>query len=92
MVRLLLVLAPAVSILSGMGVSYVIRFLAKNIKNYFKKGKSKSKKYNVPPEVSLGGIILVIFLVCTYCQHANIAGAEYYSHPSVILGIVLWRF
>jgi dolichyl-diphosphooligosaccharide---protein glycosyltransferase len=80
MVRLLLVLAPAVSVMGGIGISVIIRFFAKSVMRGSEGGKKRA-----PLEASLAGIGLLIYLACTYVFHANFTGAEAYSSPSVVL-------
>lgn len=77
MVRLLLVLAPAVAVTGGIGVSVIVRYFAKSL--------VRKDKKRVPLEAALAGLALLIYLVCTYVFHATFTGAEAYSSPSVVL-------
>mmetsp|Transcript_34527 Transcript_34527/g.31225 ORF Transcript_34527/g.31225 Transcript_34527/m.31225 type:complete len:449 (-) Transcript_34527:73-1419(-) len=79
MVRLLLVLAPAAAVMAGIGVSSIIQFFVKSIKN-----RNPGKK-RAPLEASIVGIIFIAYLVTTYIFHATMTGAEAYSSPSVVL-------
>lgn len=101
MVRLLLVLAPAVSIMSGIGVSWTIQLFTKSIREYVlswgkeddkeqkdkqkDQPKKKKRKRRVPPEIALIGLIFIGYLVSIYILHANFAGSEAYASPSIIL-------
>lgn len=89
MVRLLLVLAPAVCIVGGIGASAVIRYFTKSLRAMFitlrSKKDPKKLKNLATPEVAFLGILLVIYLCSCYVFHGNVAGAEAYSSPSIIL-------
>jgi len=93
MVRLLLVLAPAVAIMAGIGASYCIRFFTKSIRVLFIKpktrvdadGKPKKAKRYAPPEIAFIGILFIIYLSSIYVLHSNFTGSEAYSSPSIIL-------
>ena len=85
MVRLLLVLAPAVSIMAGTGISWTIRKFAKSVRSFILPSKEKKKKYRIPPEIAFVGLILFGYYCSVYILHANFAGAEAYSSPSIIL-------
>ena len=91
MVRLLLVLAPAVSICGGIGASYTIRYLTKSLRSMLvtqrpKPSRSNKKSFKPAPlEVVVIGILFISYLSTTFVFHATIAGGEAYSSPSVIL-------
>eukprot|EP01017_Pseudomicrothorax_dubius_P006254 TRINITY_DN11755_c0_g1_i1.p1 TRINITY_DN11755_c0_g1~~TRINITY_DN11755_c0_g1_i1.p1 ORF type:complete len:762 (+),score=212.95 TRINITY_DN11755_c0_g1_i1:119-2404(+) len=91
MVRLLLVLAPAVSVMAGIGVSYLFRKFTQAIRSSFEKpakdkqGRQTTQKKRIPPELAAIGLIFVVYMCSTYAFHATNAGAESYSHPSIIL-------
>jgi len=76
MVRLLLVLSPAVAIASGIGLSSVARNLAKSI---------RSPTPFLPKISSIFGLIIVTYLCSTFIFHGTIMGSEVYSNPSVVL-------
>ena len=38
-------------------------------------------------EIAVLGLLLVTYMICIYTFHANAAGAEAYSSPSIILCI-----
>jgi len=81
MVRLLLVMAPAVCIASGVGISWVFRIFAKSIRNVF----THKNKAKIPFEFSIIGFVLISYFVCTYIFHSNFTAAEAYSSPSIIM-------
>lgn len=90
MVRLLLVLGPAVSIVGGIGISWTVNLFTKSLHNrvFWRANKNKPKedsKFNVSPLVSLIGLLLIGYLIMIYIMHANFTGAEAYSSPSIIL-------
>jgi len=80
MVRLLLVLAPAVCIMAAIGLSSLITFFSKSIRGTTKPGKKRAAW-----EISVLGTILLVYLASTYVFHATFTGAEAYSSPSVVL-------
>mmetsp|Transcript_59114 Transcript_59114/g.68406 ORF Transcript_59114/g.68406 Transcript_59114/m.68406 type:complete len:756 (+) Transcript_59114:26-2293(+) len=82
MVRLLLVLAPAVCVMGGIGASSTIKFFVKSIRGF---KHPESNKRAAPFEVSLLGIAFIVYSICIYIFHATAAGAEAYSSPSIIL-------
>ncbi len=95
MVRLLLVLAPAVSILSGVGVSNMIRFFLDSVMDSRNEGgdtktrrrrrdKTKKKSF-VAWFVAFTGVSVLMYMITTFICHATFAGAEVYSSPSIVL-------
>lgn len=92
MVRLLLVLAPAVSIMGGIGVSTTVRYFTKSLRSLVivekpstNPEKKDKKRRRAPIEVSILALLFITYLVSIYIFHANFAGAEAYSSPSIIL-------
>jgi len=85
MVRLLLVLAPAVSIMAGIGVSWTFRYFAKAVRSTLVPEVQKKKKHRIPVEVALIGMVLMGYYCSIYVLHANFAGSEAYASPSIIL-------
>ena len=84
MVRLLLVLGPAVSIVGGIGVSWTVNLFTKSLR-YSILGSKKKNKLRINPFISLLGLSLIAYLVMIFILHANFTGAEAYSSPSIIL-------
>lgn len=92
MVRLLLVLAPAVSIMAGIGLSWTIKLFTKSIREHLlsigedpEKPKKRSKRQRVPVGIAVLGLVVVGYFAGVYVLHANFAGAEAYASPSIIL-------
>lgn len=91
MVRLMLVLAPVMCILSGIAVSATLATYFKNIDVVTQKPKPASKKKSVDPtytfknEVAWGVILLVTFFLVTYTFHCTWVTSEAYSSPSIVL-------
>ncbi|KAL4472384.1 hypothetical protein ABPG74_018333 [Tetrahymena malaccensis] len=87
MVRLLLVLGPALSIVGGIGVSWTVNLFTKSLRNFVfgAKKQEKKTKFHVSPTVSLVGLLLIGYLISIYIMHCNYTGAEAYSSPSIIL-------
>jgi hypothetical protein len=86
MVRLLLVLSPAVAIASGIGISSVARNLTRSI---------GSRTPFIPRVAALLALFVklsffnnfkaITYFSCTFVFHGSIMGAEVYSNPSVVL-------
>lgn len=88
MVRLLLILGPAVAIVGGIGVSWTINLFTKSLRyNFLGRPiqKKSETKFRVNTGVAIIGLILIFFLILVYILHANFVGAEAYSNPSIIL-------
>uniref|UniRef100_A0A8C5D268 Dolichyl-diphosphooligosaccharide--protein glycosyltransferase subunit STT3A n=1 Tax=Gadus morhua TaxID=8049 RepID=A0A8C5D268_GADMO len=75
MVRLMLVLAPVMCILSGIGVSQVLTTYMKNLD--VSRPDKKSKKH--------GMILVMAFFLITYTFHSTWVTSEAYSSPSIVL-------
>ena len=90
MIRLLLVVAPALCILSGIGVSKLMRKAIKAIVNSpsnKKQPESESKGTSSMIRFLFGAIVIAVLAVMSikFVLHGSIVGAEVYSSPSVIL-------
>lgn len=88
MVRLLLVMAPAACIVGGIGVSWLIRYFTKSIREKILGRSKKSMKKDKPAfswSAALIGLVLLSYLISIYILHSNYTGAEAYSSPSIIL-------
>lgn len=96
MVRLLLIVAPALCVLSGIGVSGLLR---DTLKVFIKRRNKKKNEVKPKPEeteksghvkllmkaFSVLTIILLSMLMLKYMLHGSMIGAEVYSSPTVIL-------
>lgn len=89
MIRLMLVSGPALCILSGIGLSYLLKKLSFSIKagilGLIGSAKPKESKNVLPMKISLLGLGLIYYLVLKSVFHGTWAAAEAYSHPSIIL-------
>uniref|UniRef100_A0A673L327 Dolichyl-diphosphooligosaccharide--protein glycosyltransferase subunit STT3A n=1 Tax=Sinocyclocheilus rhinocerous TaxID=307959 RepID=A0A673L327_9TELE len=89
MVRLMLVLAPVMCILSGIGVSQVLTTYMKNLDVSRPDKKSKKQQdstYPIKNEVrSIGMILVMAFFLITYTFHSTWVTSEAYSSPSIVL-------
>ncbi|CAG9311225.1 STT3A_1 [Blepharisma stoltei] len=92
--RLLLVFAPALCILSGIGVSETIYKFVRHITNYKswqeyvksrKNAKAARPRYGIPIEISIILIILIGYAISNYIYHSVWATAEGYSSPSIVM-------
>jgi dolichyl-diphosphooligosaccharide--protein glycosyltransferase len=88
MVRLMLVLAPVMCILSGIAVSATLNTYMKNL-DMNRKEKSKAKKteanYPLKNEVATVVVLLVTVFLITYVFHCTWVTSEAYSSPSIVL-------
>uniref|UniRef100_A0AAY5KV94 Dolichyl-diphosphooligosaccharide--protein glycosyltransferase subunit STT3A n=1 Tax=Esox lucius TaxID=8010 RepID=A0AAY5KV94_ESOLU len=88
MVRLMLVLAPVMCILSGIGVSQVLTTYMKNLDISRPDKKSKKQQdatYPIKNEVASGMILVMTFFLITYTFHSTWVTSEAYSSPSIVL-------
>uniref|UniRef100_A0A8C1WSI8 Dolichyl-diphosphooligosaccharide--protein glycosyltransferase subunit STT3A n=1 Tax=Cyprinus carpio TaxID=7962 RepID=A0A8C1WSI8_CYPCA len=101
MVRLMLVLAPVMCILSGIGVSQVLTTYMKNLDVSRPDKKSKKQQdstYPIKnevrsllliflsfPYVGCGMILVMAFFLITYTFHSTWVTSEAYSSPSIVL-------
>ncbi|KAF6041303.1 STT3A [Bugula neritina] len=97
MVRLMLVLAPVMCILAGIGVSATLTTYMKNLDPIFggKKSEQTAKKstkkissdYNYPMknEVATAVVFTLTLFLITYVFHCTWVTSEAYSSPSIVL-------
>jgi len=87
MVRLMLVLAPVMCILSGIGISSVLMAYMKNleISKHDKKSKKTDANYPIKNEVATVVILLMSLFLMTYTFHCTWVTSEAYSSPSIVL-------
>ncbi|XP_022103559.1 dolichyl-diphosphooligosaccharide--protein glycosyltransferase subunit STT3A [Acanthaster planci] len=88
MVRLMLVLAPVMCILSGIGVSSVLTTYVRNLdinKPEKKSKKAEASNYPIKNEVASGVVLLVTIFLITYTFHCTWVTSEAYSSPSIVL-------
>ncbi|XP_072176036.1 dolichyl-diphosphooligosaccharide--protein glycosyltransferase subunit STT3A-like [Diadema setosum] len=90
MVRLMLVLAPVMCILSGIGISSVLNNYMKNLDIVKAEKKSTKKEYGdnaypIKNEVASAIVLLVTFFLITYTFHCTWVTSEAYSSPSIVL-------
>ena len=93
MVRLMLVLAPVMCILSGITVSHLLTKYIKSVDSSGEKKVSDPKKLRkieqqsggVKSEVALAFVGVLTFLLITYTFHCTWVTSEAYSSPSIVL-------
>lgn len=89
MVRLMLVLAPVMCILGGMGVSAMLLSYAKNLDvaatSKRSSGAKTERNFPYKNEVSWGVISILSGFLITYAWHCTWVTAEAYSSPSIVL-------
>ncbi|ELU12621.1 hypothetical protein CAPTEDRAFT_166596 [Capitella teleta] len=88
MVRLMLVLAPVMCILSGIAVSSILTTFMRNL-DISRKDKKAVRKgdnnYPIKNEVATGVIIMMSLFLLTYTFHCTWVTSEAYSSPSIVL-------
>jgi len=88
MIRLMLVSGPSACVLSGIGLSYILRKICQSIKAELRSltGQPVPKKKGlISFEFAIIGLILVCVACCKAVFHGTWAAAEAYSHPSIIM-------
>ncbi|ESO07295.1 hypothetical protein HELRODRAFT_98643 [Helobdella robusta] len=87
MVRLMLVLAPVMCILSGIAVSSTLSEYMKNLDSVQKNKKAKKPDANYPVknEVATGVVAMVTIFLVMYTFHCSWVTSEAYSSPSIVL-------
>ncbi|KAL3889858.1 hypothetical protein ACJMK2_002184 [Sinanodonta woodiana] len=87
MVRLMLVLAPVMCILSGIGVSGTLTSYMKNldISRKDKKSKKPDNSYPLKNEIATGVVLMMLSFLITYTFHCTWVTSEAYSSPSIVL-------
>ena len=89
MVRLMLVLAPVMCILSGIAVSSILSTYMRNLDLFEETRSKKAKKgdpsYPVKSEIAGFIVLLMTFLLVTYTFHCTWVTSEAYSSPSIVL-------
>jgi len=87
MVRLMLVLAPVMCILSGIGISTILFTYMKNIDSAKLDKKLKKSEDNYPKksEIATMVIFFMAFILANYTFHCTWVTSEAYSSPSIVL-------
>lgn len=90
MVRLMLVLAPVMCIVSAIGISGILGVYMKNIEFGDSKAKKRPDKkidtsYPVKSEIATGIVVMMTILLLTYTFHCTWVTSEAYSSPSIVL-------
>ncbi|KAK3912605.1 Dolichyl-diphosphooligosaccharide--protein glycosyltransferase subunit STT3A [Frankliniella fusca] len=87
MVRLMLVLAPVMCILSGIAVSAMLTIYMRQVdpsKNVDKKVK-KFDNFSMKSEIATAFVGMITFLLISYTFHCTWVTSEAYSSPSIVL-------
>jgi len=97
MVRLMLVLAPVMCVLSGIGISSVLTTYMRNLdinqtkKNVSGTSSTRSRRtddsttYPHKNEIAFGVVCMMTFFLMTYVFHCTWVTSEAYSSPSIVL-------
>ncbi|XP_037569359.1 LOW QUALITY PROTEIN: dolichyl-diphosphooligosaccharide--protein glycosyltransferase subunit STT3A-like [Dermacentor silvarum] len=87
MVRLMLVLAPVMCILAGIGVSAMLTTYSKqvDVAPPDKKGKRHEGNYFMRTEVAQGFVAMMCIFLTSYTMHCTWVTSEAYSSPSIVL-------
>merc|ERR1719331_1909093 len=87
MVRLMLVLAPVMCILGGIGMSAVLTTYMKNLESSSKEKKNKRLESNYPlkNEIASCVVVLMTTFLLFYAFHCTWVTSEAYSSPSIVL-------
>merc|ERR1711976_905160 len=87
MVRLMLVLAPVMCILSGIAVSSILTTFMRNldISRKDKKTRKTDTNYPIKNEVATAVVLMMSVFLLTYTFHCTWVTSEAYSSPSIVL-------
>eukprot|EP00731_Ephydatia_muelleri_P011014 Em0005g1600a len=87
MVRLMLVLAPVMCVLSGIAVTGILSVYMRNLDVIDTKTRKKKvdTSYPVKNEIATFVILMMTFFLITYTFHSTWVTAEAYSSPSIVL-------
>lgn len=87
MVRLMLVLAPVMCILSGIGVSSMLSTYVKHldVAKAEKKQKKFESNYVLKNEIAWTFVAIIMGFLVTYTLHCTWVTSEAYSSPSIVL-------
>ncbi|KAL5242654.1 hypothetical protein ACI65C_010064 [Semiaphis heraclei] len=90
MVRLMLVLAPVMCILSGIGASsmlstYMTQYLEGSSKVPEKKSKKNESSKSMKSEIATAFVTMFSFMLISYVFHCTWVTSEAYSSPSIVL-------
>jgi len=85
MIRLVLIVAPAVCLVAAIAVGWLICKASKGIRHFMigKADNPKAKNF-LPCDISIVLIIIVISILRNYILHSNIYSSEYLSSPSIV--------
>lgn len=97
MVRLMLVLAPVMCVLSGIAISHLLSKYIRNVdsgsggaagsgKNLdAKKAKKYEQQAPMKSEIAIAFVVLITLLLVSYTFHCTWVTSEAYSSPSIVL-------
>lgn len=96
MVRLMLVLAPVMCVLSGITISHLLSKYIKSVDtstasststaaNKEKKAKKLENQSGVKNEIAIAFVGLLTFMLISYTFHCTWVTSEAYSSPSIVL-------
>lgn len=90
MVRLMLVLAPIMCILSGIAVSHLLTKFIKNAEpkhavEHHKKSRKLENTYVLKNEIATAFVGVICVLLISYTFHCTWVTSEAYSSPSIVL-------
>ncbi|XP_077967770.1 dolichyl-diphosphooligosaccharide--protein glycosyltransferase subunit STT3A-like [Styela clava] len=88
MVRLMLVLAPVMCILAGIGANHILCAYMKNLDSVQakeKKAKKPDSTYPIKNEIATGVVFMMTLFLSMYALHSVWVTSEAYSSPSIVL-------
>lgn len=89
MVRLMLVLAPVMCILSSIGISSILESYVKNLDVFQKDkkvvGRKVDSQYPYKNEIANGVLLVMAGFLASYALHCTWVTSEAYSSPSIVL-------
>ncbi|UYV61149.1 STT3A [Cordylochernes scorpioides] len=85
MVRLMLVLAPVMCVLSGIGVSSMLSAYCRQLTPSERKAKKGDTTVGLRTQVAWAFIIIMVVFLSSYTLHCTWVTSEAYSSPSIVL-------
>lgn len=86
MIRLVLIVAPAIVLVSALAVGWIVRKASKAIRHLLvgRADNAKAKNF-LPVEFAIFVIVITIWMLRNYILHSNLYSAEILSSPSIVL-------
>ena len=85
MIRLVLIVAPAIVLVAAVAVGWIVRKATKAIRVALTGASQRKKGTHLPVEVAVVVIVVTLWMLWNYILHSNLYSAEVLSSPSIVL-------